>query len=322
LGFDNPIGAIGTIGNFIGGLFNAVGGLLNVLLLPFKFIGAMFGFLGKAFFPGSSGSGGFLDTLTGLIGGNKNNAPAAPAPAAPSIPAPTPAAAPQQEESLFAAIEHKLSDIFNDFGRSPLPTPPPPANENAFGVSLTNTGAYINQLSAKQQKYVHVLKGTEGTGKNPKSSASGEYQFIDDTWRFWARRCAKDYHDPAYAKFADAGDAELNALKKHNSDFKDYCFIRFTKHNAAGFRNSTGQQPTDGWLYMCHQQGLSAAVAAYKNPEAKMYDLLLKIDPKNARDAILNNGGKLDMTAAEFSHIWTRRFDGPSARVAAAAPNV
>lgn len=109
--------------------------------------------------------------------------------------------------------------------------------------------------------------------KNPKSSAGGLFQFIDSTAGQYG---LQDRYDPAQA--ADAG-------------------ARLARDNAAHLRRVLGRDPTPGELYLAHQQGAGGATKLLSNPTARAADLV-------GADAVALNGGRPDMTAAEFAGLW------------------
>jgi hypothetical protein len=157
--------------------------------------------------------------------------------------------------------------------------------------------------------YIDKLKQVEGTGKNPKSTASGQYQFLDGTWVETVRK-----HAPQYAKMSDA---EILAMKKEDGAFKDTMFMAFTNDNRNGLRSALGREPTDGELYLAHQQGLGGAVSLINSPNMPAVDIV-------GSAAVLNNGGDENMTAAEFAQKWTSKFGdislSPAAYIRAGNP--
>lgn len=114
--------------------------------------------------------------------------------------------------------------------------------------------------------------------KNPKSSASGLFQFIKGT--------AKDYGlaDPFdAAQSSDAG-------------------ARLLRDNRAYLVDKLGREPTPGELYLAHQQGRAGAEKLLTNADVRAVDLV-------GADQIKLNGGNENMSAGEFAGIWTNKFD-------------
>ncbi|WP_436355678.1 hypothetical protein [Brevundimonas sp. CEF1] len=95
----------------------------------------------------------------------------------------------------------------------------------------------------------------------------------------------------------------------------------------AGLRQALGREP-EGWeIYLAHQQGQGGARALLANPGrdaiAVMTEVLEKANPGRgaqlARKAVLDNGGREGMTAADFAGLWRAKFnaDGAAPRSAA-----
>lgn len=115
--------------------------------------------------------------------------------------------------------------------------------------------------------------------KNPRSSAGGLFQFIDSTAKSYG---LKNRYDPAEA--ADAA-------------------ARLAKDNAAHLRKVLGRDPTDGELYLAHQQGAGGAARLLRNPSASAESVV-------GAAAVRLNGGKPGMTAGQFANLWIRKAGG------------
>lgn len=115
--------------------------------------------------------------------------------------------------------------------------------------------------------------------KNPNSSAGGLFQFIDGT--------AADY---GLADRYDAGQASDAAA-------------RLMRDNAGQLRGVLGREPTDGELYLAHQQGGGGASKLLRDPSARAVDVV-------GADAVRLNGGHAGMSAGEFANLWIRKVDG------------
>lgn len=115
-------------------------------------------------------------------------------------------------------------------------------------------------------------------------------------------------------------NAQLSAIKASGAD------------NAETFKSKFGRYPTDGELYLMHQQGAAGAPALLSNPDQPAWKA---IRPYYASDAIaqravsgnIPTGNPLksrdvnDVTAGDFSNIWTSRFGaGAPAPAPAATP--
>lgn len=129
--------------------------------------------------------------------------------------------------------------------------------------------------------------------KNPKSSAKGRFQFIDET--------AKQYGINAPFGTPEYQRQEKDAVK------------RLTKDNYNHLKNVLGRSPTNGELYLAHQQGAGGAEKILTSSDAKAIEVL-------GQDEVLNNGGDENMTAGQFATRWTSKFDDIDAQKMGIAP--
>jgi hypothetical protein len=118
--------------------------------------------------------------------------------------------------------------------------------------------------------------------KNPNSSAGGLFQFIDPTAK---RYGLKDKYDAAQS--ADAA-------------------ARLWKDNRDILARSLGREPTNGELYLAHQQGPGGAIKIIKNPDASVSSTV-------GSSAAGLNAGK-GLTNRQFVNLWTRRMEGTAGR--------
>lgn len=113
---------------------------------------------------------------------------------------------------------------------------------------------------------------------NKDSGASGLFQFVRST--------ARQYKvDPFDVQSSTDGAARLAA------------------DNARGLRTALGREPTGADLYLAHQQGVGGAAKLLSNPDALAASLV-------GTKAVVQNGGRQDMTAREFTAMWQAKFDG------------
>lgn len=78
---------------------------------------------------------------------------------------------------------------------------------------------------------------------------------------------------------------------------------------------SIGREPTAEELYMAYQQGPGGASALLNNPEANAVDVLTQVykgNKKLGRKAVIQNGGRANMSAKEFTQMWARRWQAKS----------
>ncbi len=114
--------------------------------------------------------------------------------------------------------------------------------------------------------------------RNP-SGAAGLYQFMPGTA---AQYGLANPYDPGASAQAAAS---------------------LTLDNAATLGRALGRDPTQGELYLAHQQGAGGASKLLANPDARAADLV-------GAKAVTANGGSPDDTAAQFAGRWTSKFDG------------
>lgn len=90
---------------------------------------------------------------------------------------------------------------------------------------------------------------------------------------------------------------------------------RLARDNSRALSSSLGRAPTDGELYLAHQQGSGGAAALLNaDPNENAIQALRDAGVKDASAHILNNGGTANMTAGQFSDKWTSKLDGSGAK--------
>ncbi len=88
---------------------------------------------------------------------------------------------------------------------------------------------------------------------------------------------------------------------------------RETQRNQPTLTRVLGREPSNADLYLAHQQGLGGAVALLTHPNANVIDALAPAYGGNratAMQAVLGNGGSVDMTAGQFAQMWADRYNG------------
>lgn len=131
-----------------------------------------------------------------------------------------------------------------------------------------------------------IESGLNPRAQNPKSSAGGLFQFIDGTWNTYGQ--GKNKYDP-YAS-ADAG-------------------ARFIRDNMNGLKRALGRDPTQGELYLAHQQGLGGAINILRDPNR------LAAEVVGAKAVALNlpsdkRGMAGSITAGDFAKLWDAKIAG------------
>lgn len=209
----------------------------------------------------------------------------------------------QEDKAAGAAMFNNLPGI------SAPPTQLPPAQPQA---SMTSPmGALPGMVAEKAIQYGvdpnYAVKTASlessmnpNPRPNPNSSAAGLFQFTKGT--------ASQYG------LTNPNDPEASADAA----------MRFARDNAAILTPKLGRPPTNGELYLAHQQGAGGALALLSNPNANVIDALAPAyggDRSKANAAVVNNGGSPAQTAGDFASRWTSRFDGqPGQQLAQAGP--
>lgn len=122
--------------------------------------------------------------------------------------------------------------------------------------------------------------------ENPNSSAKGLFQFTDAT--------AKDFD-------VDPKDAASSI------DGAD----RLLEQNREALYKKLNRYPTGAELYLAHQQRAKATGELLTNPNEKAVDVLEKVygNVETARKAVVNNGGNVEMTSADFVQMWKDKYE-------------
>jgi len=128
------------------------------------------------------------------------------------------------------------------------------------------------------------------TIKNPKSSATGVFQFIDGTWK------------------VEGG----TAANRHDLDTQIKLGIKHTKSNIKYIENKTGVTLTGSQIYIPHLLGMGGAEQVFKavkaNPEQSARSVIAKFsdDPDHLMRI---NGIPKDSTIGNAVHFFTKKID-------------
>jgi hypothetical protein len=128
---------------------------------------------------------------------------------------------------------------------------------------------------------MYIESGGIPTAKNPTpgSTSKGLFGMTDGTWA------------------AQGGTPE-----ERGNIAKDVAYnAQYDAKNAQGLQTTLGRSPMDWEIYLAHQQGLGGAQKLLQNPAAKAADLV-------GKDAVVNNGGSADMSAAQFLQAIKGRY--------------
>jgi hypothetical protein len=132
---------------------------------------------------------------------------------------------------------------------------------------------YIDTYSKKYNvdpavlsRIIQVESEGKTTAKNPKSTAHGAGQLLDDMWKKMGG--------------GSRGDAETQVRNA----------AKLLRSNTDNFKNATGREPSASEAYVTWVLGDSTGRAVLAaNPKASVEDVITKADPKNAADIIKSN---------------------------------
>jgi hypothetical protein len=182
------------------------------------------------------------------------------------------------------------------------------------------TGAIRDAARATGASFDYLLKtavresSLNPNAASPTSSATGLFQFIEQTWLATIKSdgAAHGYGDYANAisespsgNFSVADPAQRRAIMQLRKDPGAAAAMAgaFTKRNAARLKETLGRDPTDGELYIAHFLGAGGAnrliSAAIRSPDASAAGLF----PEGARAnrAIFYNN---DGSARSVAHVY------------------
>jgi len=114
---------------------------------------------------------------------------------------------------------------------------------------ILKTGSIQQPQNDLMTRISMAESGGNPNARNPNSSASGEYQFTDDTWRGMVRNYG-----------AQTGITESD---KNKPDAQRIMAQLLTQENANAYKQA-GFEPNDADLYMAHFLGAPSAVKAKK----------------------------------------------------------
>lgn len=127
-------------------------------------------------------------------------------------------------------------------------------------------------------RIAQIESGLNPNAKNPNSSASGLFQFINSTGRQYG--------------LTNPFDAEQNTAAA----------MRFTSDNVSGLKRMLGRDPTPGEIYLAHQQGLGGAKQLLANPDVPAARLV-------GEKAVTLNAGNSGMSARDFAGLWDNKMN-------------
>lgn len=161
--------------------------------------------------------------------------------------------------------------------------------------------------------YFSTVRGAESGGnpnaRNPRSSATGLYQFTDDTWR-------------GLVNSPEGRQAGLTMDGRSNPQQQEAAMRIFTAGNTAALR-AAGQDPTPGNLYMAHFLGRTGGPAflgaLQRSPDAPAVSAVGAGVPQANPTVFFRPDGS-PRTVREVYDLMTRRFGNVASVVPPAAP--
>jgi hypothetical protein len=188
---------------------------------------------------------------------------------------------------------------------APISAPLPGQDAVADQVRGVAAGAGATPAEANTLVKIAQLESSLDPSKN-NGQSQGLFQFRPGTW---GRMGGGD--------ITSVRDQTVNALS-------------LLRSNTAVLTQSLGRPPTEGELYLAHQQGVAGAQALLANPGATAVSALTPLyehqhpgqGAQIATQAIVNNGGQPGMSAGAFAAKWTGRLDGAGGAASAVVPDV
>lgn len=215
---------------------------------------------------------------------------AVPLPARDALPGPTPVPLPTRQQGAMP---------FYSPPRPPMPTMPATDYAGQVPDMIRAASSHYGLEPQVMLRMAELESQLDPRAKNPNSSASGVFQFTGGTWGQYGRGNPFDA-----AQNIDAG-------------------ARLAVANSAHLKRALGRDPLPHEIYLAHQQGAAGATALLSDPNVKAIDALTPAYSGNRRmatQAILQNGGRADMTAGQFASLWQNKFYGGGTQTAALSP--
>lgn len=165
-----------------------------------------------------------------------------------------------------------------------------PAKKFASATPTPNKVAIPSGSVAGGKNYVDQLIQVE-SGGNP-NAVSGSYKGL--------------------GQFGPSEEAKygINNNNRTDPNVQKAAIVASTKENYDEFKKRMGREPTDGELYLMHQQGPTGATQLLSNPDVPAWKVIRPYYKSDAmaRLAISGNGGNPDAPASEFTNKWISKF--------------
>lgn len=202
----------------------------------------------------------------------------------------------------------------------------------ASATAMVDFGAQVHRASKGQgADFATILSKAAGESrldngaKNPRSTATGAFQFVERTWLDLVRRHGASIGREDLAAAVTVVDGRPTVrdpgLKKTILDLRKdpntaaMLTARYAEENRTALRRGTGRDPSQAELAMAHLLGAQGAVklltAAADTPTDQIVAGAVKANPTLFQDAT----GRV-RTAGEARDFLTRKFDAERSRAA------
>jgi hypothetical protein len=170
------------------------------------------------------------------------------------------------------------------------------ASQNEIAQMIEQAAARYGVAPEALMTIANIESSGNVSAQNPRSSASGLFQFVD--------RTAREYGLTGNRRNDPAAQADAAA--------------RMMATNSRSLERTLGRTPQPGELYLAHQQGLTGATALLRNPNRPAIDVLTEVyggDRSKAQNAVRLNGGNANMNAGQFAGTWVNKANQRTAMV-------
>ncbi|ULJ59739.1 phage tail tape measure protein [Wielerella bovis] len=183
----------------------------------------------------------------------------------------------------YAEQERRIRESFAEKPKRERQAKTPISSLNANQKRLYQLAQRAGEDPAKWLALYQIESRSGADLINERSGATGHFQIMPQFFR-------------------DYGVSRSGAMNLETS------FHAVRKHHArasATLRKRLGRELTAGEYYLGHQQGWGGATALLSNPNMSAVDALSTIMPRGrARAQVVQNGGKVSMTARQFANMW------------------
>lgn len=167
---------------------------------------------------------------------------------------------------------------------------------------------------AEQTLFLHIMRaesGGQANARNSRSSATGIFQFLNQTWLAEMKAHGAEHgYGHLAAQITRGSDGRWHAPQhvldlRNDPEASARMMYEFTESNRAGLHRVLGREPNAGELYLAHFAGLGGAKEVLEaNPSARLRDLPIMSRALSANPTIAH------FTAGQL-HAWAiAKMDG------------